>query len=97
LFIVPNYRRHYVEGGSYFFTVVTYKRQAIFTDEPVRVALREAIRETRVTLPFKVEAWVLLPDHLHCIWTLPEKDNNFSLRWTKIKQGVIPILHASDT
>jgi putative transposase len=85
---VSTYRRHYVEGGSYFFTVVSYKRQPVLTEEPVRVALREAIKEVRETLPFRVEAWVLLPDHLHCIWTLPKCDSNYSLRWARIKQGV---------
>lgn len=55
---------------------------------PVRDALREAIRQTRLTAPFDIDAWVLLPDHLHCIWTLPQGDANFSMRWSMIKRYV---------
>lgn len=77
---MPEYRRHYHKGGSYFFTVVTHQRQKILLNEDMRLALRESISEIRKTLPFKVDAWVLLPDHLHCIWTLPEGDDNYSLR-----------------
>jgi putative transposase len=85
---MPSYRRHYREGGSYFFTVVTQHRQKILLNEDIRKSLRASITEVRKTLPFKVEAWVLLPDHLHCIWTLPENDDNYSLRWLLIKRGV---------
>jgi putative transposase len=82
------YRRHYRAGGSYFFTVVTHHRQKILLNEDIRTALRASVNEVRQTMPFKVEAWVLLPDHLHCIWTLPENDDNYSLRWLLIKRGV---------
>jgi putative transposase len=85
---VPNYRRYYQPGASYFFTVVTHRRQRFLLDEPIRAALRQAIQETRQTWPFNVEAWVMLPDHLHCIWTLPKDDPNFSIRWSLIKGGV---------
>lgn len=85
---MPEYRRHYREGGSYFFTVVTHHRQEILLNEDIRAALRAFVNEVRETMPFKVEAWVLLPDHLHCIWTLPEHDENYSLRWLLIKRGV---------
>jgi putative transposase len=57
-------------------------------DEPIRKALRESIQETRKPFPFKVKAWVLLPDYLHCIWTLPPNDDDFSIRWSLIKGGV---------
>jgi putative transposase len=85
---MPSYRRHYRAGGSYFFTVVTHHRQKILLNEDIRTALRASVNEVRQTMPFKVEAWVLLPDHLHCIWTLPEDDDNYSLRWLLIKRGV---------
>lgn len=85
---MPKYRRHYKQGGSYFFTVVTHHRQPILLNDDIRIALRASINEVRQTLPFKVDAWVLLPDHLHCIWTLPENDDNYSLRWLLIKRGV---------
>jgi putative transposase len=85
---MPNYRRADVAGGTYFFTVNTLLRRPILTEAPVREALREAIRQTRLTEPFNIDAWVLLPDHLHCIWTLPEGDADFSTRWAKIKRYV---------
>jgi REP-associated tyrosine transposase len=85
---MPNYRRVRAQGGTFFFTVVTYQRQNILINEPARQALRFAVNEIRRSLPFLVDAWVLLPDHLHCIWTLPEGDDNYSLRWLLIKQSV---------
>jgi putative transposase len=85
---MPDYRHHYRAGGGYFFTVVTHHRQTILLNEDIRAALRVSVNEVRETLPFKVEAWVLLPDHLHCVWTLPENDNNYSLRSLLIKRGV---------
>ncbi len=85
---MSDYRRTRITGGTYFFTVVTEMRRPILTTETVRAALREAIQQARTTLPFQIDAWVLLPDHLHCIWTLPEGDANFSARWAIIKRGV---------
>ena len=70
---MPNYRR-VREGRTYFFTVVTYGRKRILCLDRSLTALRDAIRETRRTHPFEIDAWVLLPDHMHCIWTLPEDD-----------------------
>ena len=75
-------------GGSYFFTVVTERRQRILTDDVVRFALREAITKVRLERPFQIDGWVLLPDHLHAIWTLPEGDTDFSTRWRLIKSAV---------
>lgn len=83
---MPDYRRANVQGGTYFFTVVTYRRQPILTDEAVRLALREGIQKTRERFPFEIRAWVLLPDHLHCIWKLPEGDADFAARWGMIKR-----------
>lgn len=85
---MPNYRRPRNPGGMYFFTVVTQERRPVLTTEAVRSALRMAIQQARMTLPFKIEAWVLLPDHLHCIWSLPPDDGNFSARWAIIKRQV---------
>jgi putative transposase len=85
---MPNYRRARVAGGTYFFTVNTLQRLPVLTEVPVREALREAIRLTRLHNPFHIDAWVLLPDHLHCVWTLPEGDANYSVRWAKIKRHV---------
>jgi len=85
---MPNYRRANVKGAIYFFTVITYRRQKILCDAIVRNALRKGIQTVRKTHPFFINAWVLLPDHLHCIWTLPENDADYSLRWAKLKRFV---------
>jgi putative transposase len=81
------YRRA-MTGTSYFFTVVAHNRRPILCGQPVREALRAAIENVRLRLPFTVDAMVLLPDHLHCIWTLPDGDTNFSTRWSQIKHHV---------
>jgi len=85
---MPNYRRAKVPGGTYFFTANTYRRQAFLTDADVRAALRDAIGTIRHTHPFRIDAWVLLPDHLHALWTLPPDDHDFSHRWRVIKRLV---------
>lgn len=85
---MSRYRRADVAGGSYFFTVVTERRQRVLTDEVVRGALREGIEQVRQRWPFVIDGWVLLPDHLHAIWTLPPGDADFSLRWRLIKSHV---------
>jgi putative transposase len=64
---MPEYRRAKIEGGTYFFTVNTHQRQAILTEASIREALRDAIAAAKQSHPFKIDAWVLLPDHLHCI------------------------------
>ena len=85
---MSRYRRADTPGATYFFTVVSYRRQPILCDEPIRSALRHAIAEVRTRHPFVVEAWVLLPDHLHCLWTLPPNDADFATRWALIKREV---------
>jgi putative transposase len=83
---MPNYRRVRVPGGRYFFTVVTDPRRPVLTSASTRAALRAAIDAVREAHPFHVDAWVLLPDHLHCIWRLPDGDADFPIRWAKIKR-----------
>ncbi len=85
---MPSYRREYVPGGTYFFTVNTYRRQPLLLKDGIRRALREGISLARQSYPFDIEAWILLPDHLHCIWRLPENDRDFSIRWPLIKRHV---------
>ncbi|MBI3899823.1 MAG: transposase [Gammaproteobacteria bacterium] len=84
---MPNYRRATTVGATYFFTVTTHRRQPLFAHEVARRTLRESIGAVRKQHPFQIDAWVLLPDHLHCLWTMPEGDADFSLRWSLIKQG----------
>jgi len=66
----------------------------VLCDEAVRGALRLAIERTRLDWPFTIDAWVLLPDHLHCLWTLPAGDANFSTRWNLIKRRASAALKA---
>jgi len=85
---MSEYRRSYIPGATYFFTLTTLDRRPILVREPFRSALRQAVIEVRAKFPFESIAWVLLPDHLHTIWKLPETEANFSLRWSLIKQHV---------
>ncbi len=81
-------RRLYIESGTYFFTVVTNKQRDLLCKQEARLALRTAVNDVRSAHPFDIIAWVLLPDHLHCIWTLPSDDADFSIRWSLIKRSV---------
>jgi len=80
------YRRADAPGASYFFTVNLAERQRRLLVEHVD-ALREVIRGVRQRHPFFIEAMVILPDHLHALWTLPEGDADFATRWALIKAG----------
>ncbi len=82
---MSHYRRVRVPGGIYFFTVVTYRRRLLFDKPITRQWLREAVVKARKNYPFTIDAWVLLPNHLHCLWTLPEGDSDYSTRWNLIK------------
>ncbi len=81
---MTNYRRLFIKGASYFFTVTAANRSSrIFID---RIdSLREAFTEVKKTMPFNLTAIVVLPEHLHTIWTLPENDIDYPTRWKKIK------------
>jgi len=83
---VPEYRRSRAEGATYFFTVVTYRRQSILCLAKSLEALRDVFKNTAERRPFQVDAWVVLPDHLHFIWSLPEGDSDYSTRWAIIKK-----------
>jgi putative transposase len=78
------YRRNFVPGGTYFFTVTLADRTSSILVDHVS-ALRMAFRVARQERPFTIEAIVILPDHLHAIWTLPPDDSDFSGRWKRIK------------
>jgi putative transposase len=79
------YRRAFVPGGSFFFTLVTEKRRPIFSDAESVDVLRKAFRQVKGKRPFVIHAIVVLPDHLHTIWTLPPDDGDFATRWRLIK------------
>jgi putative transposase len=76
----------FLPGGTYFFTVVTQDRRPILTTPKGRVLLRQAIQTVKRKQPFEMVAIVLLPDHLHAVWTLPPRDDSYSLRWAQIKE-----------
>jgi len=81
---MPNYRRALIPGGCFFFTVnLLDRRQALLVDQID--GLREAVAATRQDHPFTIDAFVILPDHLHGVWTLPAGDIDFSTRWRLIK------------
>ena len=79
------YHRAYMPGGTYFFTVVTYQRRPILATPYTVDVLRKAFRYTMERLPFTIVASVILPDHMHFIWTLPQETSDFSTRWRLIK------------
>ena len=89
---MSHYRRAFVPGGTFFFTVVTYRRQSWLVEPDARAALRDAIERCRAARPFIVDAWVLMPDHLHAVWTLPPNDADYSTRWAQIKRTVSVLL-----
>ena len=80
------YRRNHVAGGTYFFTVVLADRAAKTLVDHVD-ALRSTFRRVRREQPFGIEAMVVLPDHLHAVWRLPERDADYPGRWQAIKAG----------
>lgn len=77
---MSDYRRFFVPGGTYFFTIVSNYRRPLFTDERNVQLLREAIADVKRELPFTINAAVVLPDHLHFIWSLPPRDDGYSKR-----------------
>ena len=81
---MTHYRRHRIAGGCYFFTVAIHDRRLRLLTDHIE-QLRVAFRSVKQHHPFGIDAIVVLPDHLHCIWTLPESDDDFSLRWRQIK------------
>jgi putative transposase len=83
---MSDYRRWFLAGGTYFFTVVTYNRQPILCDDLARDCLRKAIETVRKTRAIEIVAFVLQPNHLHAVWALPPGDGDYSTRWRRIKE-----------
>jgi putative transposase len=80
------YRRANVKGGTYFFTVNLAERQDTLLVDEID-ALRNVLSQVKRNHPFKIDAMVVLPDHLHMLWTLPVDDKDFATRWMLIKSG----------
>ena len=81
---MPQYRRSRVPGGTFFFTVNLADRSRSLLIDHIE-DLRVAVRAVRTAHPFAIDAMVVMPDHLHAIWTLPRGDADFSMRWRLIK------------
>ena len=82
---MPNYRRNRVKGGCYFFTINLLKRhQNQLLIQKIDL-LRDVVRRVRARYPFHIDGWVVLPDHMHCIWTLPQNDYDYTKRIRLIK------------
>lgn len=79
------YRRARIKGGTYFFTLVTFKRMKIFSDPGNVELLRRAMKHVMKNHAFVIDAMVVLPEHIHCIWTLPRGEEDYSIRWRRVK------------
>lgn len=93
---MPNYRRVWMPGGTYFFTVTLLERH--HNDLLVRHIddLRKAVAYVRARHPFKIHGWVVLPDHLHCVIELPPGDSGYATRWSLIKQRFSKAIPATE-
>jgi putative transposase len=83
---MPEYRRVKQNGGIYFFTLVTYRRQELFISPEIRNLLMQTVNEVREFHPFEMIAYCVLPDHVHFIWQMPENENDYSMRIGLIKR-----------
>ena len=83
---MPRHVRFRVGGGTYFLTLVTCGRAPILTTPTARAALRESLGAVRHRWPFDLDAVVLLPDHLHTVWTLPPGDTGYPTRVSRLKE-----------
>ncbi|MCB1366604.1 MAG: transposase [Rhodobacteraceae bacterium] len=81
---MSNYRRPRLPGARIFFTVNLADRGSNLLVREVE-ALRDGVRRTQAERPFQIDAWVVLPNHMHCIWQMPEGDADYSTRWSVIK------------
>ena len=93
---MPNYRRLWIPGGSYFFTVALAERgSSLLVDQVDK--LRRSFQRVRRQRPFAMSGVVILPDHLHCIWTLPAGDSDYAVRWAGIKAAFSAELSFDDS
>ncbi|QUS05154.1 transposase [Klebsiella aerogenes] len=83
---MSNYRRSYIPGGCWFFTVNLQNRHSDLLTRHID-HIRAAIACAKRKRPFQINSWVVLPEHMHCIWTLPEGDSDYSGRWREIKKS----------
>ena len=82
---MPEYRRIYVPGGTFFITLVTYQRKPLFSNPENISKLRHAVATVRSEMPFEIVGAVVLPNHIHFLWTLPADDLAYSKRVGRLK------------
>ena len=92
---MPDYRRNRVPGGTYFFTVTLLDRRSNLLVDEID-ALRSAVRKVKKSRPFHIDAWIVLPDHVHAVWTLPVGDDDYSGRWREIKKSFVKSLPGNE-
>jgi REP-associated tyrosine transposase len=90
---MPDYRRFHLPGSTVFLTIVTHERAPIFGHEANVARLREAIRQVMQETPFQIPAAVVLPDHMHFLWSLPQGDADYSRRVGRMKVAVTQSMH----
>jgi putative transposase len=83
---MPNYRRIKIKGGTYFLTLVTYKRRNIFYSSQARQLLLDSINHVKEIHPFYLMAYCILPNHIHLLWQMQEDDSNYSTKIAEIKK-----------
>lgn len=93
---MPNYRRTYTPGGTYFFTLTLQDRRRHWLTDHIDT-LRDSVARVRQARPFQIDGWVVLPEHMHAIWTLPEGDSDYSGRWRAIKKQFAKCVTVMDT
>ncbi|WP_035054462.1 REP-associated tyrosine transposase [Andreprevotia chitinilytica] len=79
------YRRNLIPGGTYFFTLTLHDRRSSWLTDHID-ALRDAIAEVQARRSFQIVAAVVLPEHLHMVWRLPDSDSDYASRWAQIKR-----------
>jgi putative transposase len=93
---MPDYRRNRVPGGTFFFTVNLRDGRSDLLVTQIDI-LRSAVRRVRARSPFRIGAWVVLPDRMHCLWTLPRGDADFPGRRRAIKTGFVKCLRTGES
>ena len=93
---MSRYRRNYITGGTFFFTVKLADPKSRLLVEHIGL-LREAYAFVQNRYPFETAAICVMPNHLHAVWTLPDGDSDYSLRWRLIKTGFSNHFPASNT
>ena len=93
---MTDYRRFYIPGSNWFFTVNLAERRNNHLLVDRIDLLRQAFRCVKQRKPFRMEAVVIMPDHLHCIWTLPPEDADNSMRWGLLKARIFRALPVAE-